>query len=259
MNILLLGSGGREHALAWKIAASPLYRQALLRARQCRHRAARPNVVALDLADHEAVIAFCQGQAHRFRRGRARGAAVSPALSTISRPPASRRSGRPRRPRAWKAQRASPRTCAQPTISRPPPMSASTARAAAQRTMCARKARRSWSRPTAWPPAKAWWSRETVAGGGSRDRHDVRRRLRRGRQRSRDRGISRRRRGLLLRALRRRDRDPARLRAGSQARLRRRQGAEHRRHGRLFAGADHDRRHATGARWTRSSGRPCAR
>jgi phosphoribosylamine--glycine ligase len=27
MNILLLGSGGREHALAWKIAASPLVRQ----------------------------------------------------------------------------------------------------------------------------------------------------------------------------------------------------------------------------------------
>ena len=24
MNILLLGSGGREHALAWKIAGSPL-------------------------------------------------------------------------------------------------------------------------------------------------------------------------------------------------------------------------------------------
>ena len=24
MNILLLGSGGREHAVAWKIAASPL-------------------------------------------------------------------------------------------------------------------------------------------------------------------------------------------------------------------------------------------
>jgi phosphoribosylamine--glycine ligase len=24
MNILILGSGGREHALAWKMAASPL-------------------------------------------------------------------------------------------------------------------------------------------------------------------------------------------------------------------------------------------
>ena len=27
MNILLLGSGGRENALAWKIAQSPLFRR----------------------------------------------------------------------------------------------------------------------------------------------------------------------------------------------------------------------------------------
>ncbi|MFB2351087.1 phosphoribosylamine--glycine ligase N-terminal domain-containing protein, partial [Priestia megaterium] len=27
LNILLVGSGGREHALAWKIAASPLTRR----------------------------------------------------------------------------------------------------------------------------------------------------------------------------------------------------------------------------------------
>ena len=45
---------------------------------------------------------------------------------------------------------------------------------------------------------------------------------------------------LLLRALRRRERDPAGHRAGPQARVRRRQGSEHRRHGRLFAGADDD-------------------
>ena len=31
MNILLLGSGGREHALAWKIADSPLIERYTLR------------------------------------------------------------------------------------------------------------------------------------------------------------------------------------------------------------------------------------
>ena len=41
LNVLLVGSGGREHALAWALAASPLSDQALLRARQCRHRAGR--------------------------------------------------------------------------------------------------------------------------------------------------------------------------------------------------------------------------
>ena len=43
MNILLLGSGGREHALAWKIAASPLADRLYLRARQCRASRGRRN------------------------------------------------------------------------------------------------------------------------------------------------------------------------------------------------------------------------
>jgi phosphoribosylamine--glycine ligase len=59
MNILLLGSGGREHALAWKIAASPLADRffcapgnaGIAREAEC---------VALDIADHAAVIAFCK-------------------------------------------------------------------------------------------------------------------------------------------------------------------------------------------------------
>ena len=59
MNIFLLGSGGREHALAWKIAASPLVERLFCApgnagiARDCE-------VVALDIADHASVIAFCK-------------------------------------------------------------------------------------------------------------------------------------------------------------------------------------------------------
>jgi phosphoribosylamine--glycine ligase len=59
MNILLLGSGGREHALAWKIAASPLVTRfycapgnaGIAREAEC---------IALDVADPRAVIAFCK-------------------------------------------------------------------------------------------------------------------------------------------------------------------------------------------------------
>src|ERR1700681_1398497 len=59
MNILLLGSGGREHALAWKIAASPLTDQ-LFCAPGNAGIAQEAACVALDLADHQAVIAFCR-------------------------------------------------------------------------------------------------------------------------------------------------------------------------------------------------------
>jgi phosphoribosylamine--glycine ligase len=59
MHILLLGSGGREHALAWKIAASPLVTK-LWCAPGNAGIAREAECVALDIADHGAVIAFCQ-------------------------------------------------------------------------------------------------------------------------------------------------------------------------------------------------------
>jgi phosphoribosylamine--glycine ligase len=59
MNILILGSGGREHALAWKIAASPLTDKlycvpgnaGIAQVAEC---------AALDITDHKAVIAFAR-------------------------------------------------------------------------------------------------------------------------------------------------------------------------------------------------------
>jgi phosphoribosylamine---glycine ligase len=59
MNILLLGSGGREHALAWKMAASPLADR-LICAPGNAGIAREAECVALDIADHAAVIAFCR-------------------------------------------------------------------------------------------------------------------------------------------------------------------------------------------------------
>jgi len=65
MNVLLIGSGGREHALAWAITASPL----------CDRLYAAPGnpgmeecavCADLDAADHEAVIAFCRKHAIDF-------------------------------------------------------------------------------------------------------------------------------------------------------------------------------------------------
>jgi phosphoribosylamine--glycine ligase len=65
MNILLLGSGGREHALAWKIAASPLVER-LWCAPGNAGIAAEAELAALDLADHPAVIAFAKANAVDF-------------------------------------------------------------------------------------------------------------------------------------------------------------------------------------------------
>jgi phosphoribosylamine--glycine ligase len=59
VNILLLGSGGREHALAWKMAASPLTDR-LFCAPGNAGIAREAECVALDLADHAAVTAFCR-------------------------------------------------------------------------------------------------------------------------------------------------------------------------------------------------------
>jgi phosphoribosylamine--glycine ligase len=59
MNVLLIGSGGREHALAWTLAKSPLL-TSLYCAPGNPGIAEVATCVALDASDHAAVIAFCR-------------------------------------------------------------------------------------------------------------------------------------------------------------------------------------------------------
>jgi phosphoribosylamine--glycine ligase len=65
MNVLLIGSGGREHALAWSISASPLLTKlycgpgnaGIAEVAEC---------VPLDPADHPQVVAFCKDKSIDF-------------------------------------------------------------------------------------------------------------------------------------------------------------------------------------------------
>jgi phosphoribosylamine--glycine ligase len=62
MNVLLVGSGGREHALAWKISASPLLSK-LYAAPGNPGIAKEAEIVDLDIDDHGAVADFCRDKA----------------------------------------------------------------------------------------------------------------------------------------------------------------------------------------------------
>lgn len=59
VNVLLIGGGGREHALAWKLAQSPLLER-LYCAPGNAGIAEIAETVALDVKDHDAVAAFCK-------------------------------------------------------------------------------------------------------------------------------------------------------------------------------------------------------
>ncbi len=124
MNILLLGSGGREDALAWRLRQSPSCGQ-LLAAPGNPGIARWAECVAADPCDPAAIVDLARAAAGPISSSSGRKRLWSPALPTPCARPALPCSARMLRRRSWKARRASPRTCAAPTASRPPIMCAS--------------------------------------------------------------------------------------------------------------------------------------
>ena len=65
MKVLLIGSGGREHALAWKLAQSPVLTE-LFAAPGNPGIADHATLVSVNVDDHDAVIAFCKDNSIDF-------------------------------------------------------------------------------------------------------------------------------------------------------------------------------------------------
>lgn len=65
MNVLLIGSGGREHALAWALAKSPVLNRLFVAPGNAGTEELAQNVT-LDVSDHDAVVDFCEENAISF-------------------------------------------------------------------------------------------------------------------------------------------------------------------------------------------------
>ena len=250
MRILVVGGGGREHALCWAIAASPLTTK-LFCAPGNAGIAEEAECVAIAADDIEGLVAFAVEQKIDF-------VVVGPEAPLVL--------GLVDRLAAAGIKAFGPSAAA----------AALEGSKGFMKDLCAKHGipTAAYARFTEPGPAKAYvaghraargrqgrWARRRQGGGDRRDagrghgghrQHDGRPGLRRSGGRAGDRGVPGGRGAQLLRPGRRQDRPPARLRPGSQARRRRRHRPQYRRDGRLFpgpggdggaGGGDHGRHH----------------
>ena len=185
MKILIIGSGGREHALAWNASSrpgargfssprataaprsSPRWRIWTSRWTILRPWRLRPGKgVGLTIVGPEAPLVA--GVVDAFQ------AAGLPASVPRARP-------------SWRAPNRSPRTSSPATLSRPPLTGASPTGAGPR--LSRESAPPSWSRPTAWPPARASSWPMTWPRARRRARHARSGRLRRRRRADGHRGV----------------------------------------------------------------------
>ena len=248
MRVLVIGSGGREHALCWALAASPLL-DTLWCAPGNPGTAQAARNVDIPVTDIAGLVRFAGDNRVGPRRPRPRGAA----------------GGRPRRcagggrDRLLRAERRGGPARSEQELHQ----------GAVRRRRDPHRALGAVRRPGGGarirhPPGRADRGEGRRAGrrqggGGGGDRGRGARRDRRARRAAGDRGGAGRRGGVVLRALRRHRCRSARRRAGPQAARRARHRSEYRRHGGLCAAADVHRRPGGGGDGVDRGARPWPR
>ena len=182
--------------------ASPLCDAPVARARQSRHRRNAARIVALDVADHAAVVGFCRARRRSISSSSGRRRRSSPGSSTISRRPASRPSGRRRAAAQLEGSKAFTKELLRASsASRPPPIAALHRRRRRRRPMSRAQGAPIVVKADGLAAGKGVVVAATRRGGATpRSTTMLRRRVRRGRRRGRDRGVPGRRGGELLRA-----------------------------------------------------------
>jgi len=155
MKVLVVGGGGREHALAWKCASSNRVHQVFV-APGNAGTAAEAKVINVDVAadDIDGLLQFAIGEDIDLTIVGPEGpwSAASPIASAT---PVGAASAPPPSPRASRVQKPSPRIFSA-VIAYRPRASPRLRRRISMSAMFSHSACRWWLKPTDWPPARAW-------------------------------------------------------------------------------------------------------